>query len=299
MESTNPKDALGKLKPSLHLIPPVANVIESVVMALGAKKYGAFNWRGKTVAASVYVSAALRHLAAYMDGENGDAESGVSHLAHVRACMGILLDAEAQGMLVDDRPAEGKAGAYIAALTKTNDLQTGVKTPVETDTTNFTGTPNPLRRIDCETLVSIGGPKSVATGIAAGITYTGVLQKQHPAYIYVAGPMRGVKDLNFPAFDAARDMLVQKGYNVISPADIDRASGDTNEVDQAKFVFRDFFALYFISQVSRKQGGIYLLPGWTKSIGAAAEANLARWLGLRLLIDTYNGELTDLKLENA
>ncbi|MHB1850453.1 MAG: DUF4406 domain-containing protein, partial [Acidimicrobiales bacterium] len=43
--------------------------------------------------------------------------------------------------------------------------------------------------------------------------------------IYIAGPMRGVKDWNFPAFDAARDLLVAAGWEVVSPADLDRAGG--------------------------------------------------------------------------
>jgi hypothetical protein len=38
--------------------------------------------------------------------------------------------------------------------------------------------------------------------------------------IYLAGPMRGRKFFNFPAFDAARDILLSQGYEVISPADM-------------------------------------------------------------------------------
>lgn len=100
----NPKTAEGLKKTPLHLIPPVAMQAEALVMGLGAKKYGAFNWREHQVSSSVYYSAALRHLLAWYDGETVDPESGQSHLAHVRACMGIVLDAEAKGKLNDDRP---------------------------------------------------------------------------------------------------------------------------------------------------------------------------------------------------
>lgn len=111
--ATNPKDILGDTKPQLHLIPPAANLYEAIVMKLGADKYGPYNWREKKVRYTVYISAALRHLAAALDGEEMDPESGVPHIAHVRACMGILLDAKATGNLVDDRPVPGASGLLL------------------------------------------------------------------------------------------------------------------------------------------------------------------------------------------
>lgn len=119
--SDNPKDVIGVTKPNLNLIPPSATIIESVVMALGAKKYGPFNWRETKVKASVYIAAAQRHMLQWLDGQTLDPESGVSHLAHVRACMGIMLDAEANGMLIDDRPAKGVASDLIAEHTEKRD----------------------------------------------------------------------------------------------------------------------------------------------------------------------------------
>ena len=113
----NPKDRISAGKPALHLIPPAAEIAEAVVMALGAKKYGPYNWRSASVRGTVYISAARRHLAQWMDGQDDDPESGVSHLAHARACLGILLDAIATGHLVDDRPPPGAASELIAAHT--------------------------------------------------------------------------------------------------------------------------------------------------------------------------------------
>lgn len=109
----NPKDRVSAGKPPLHLIPPAAEILESVVMGLGARKYGPFNWRSSKVRATVYIAAAKRHLAQWLDGDNDDSESGVSHLAHARACLGILLDAQATGNLVDDRPTPGVATRLI------------------------------------------------------------------------------------------------------------------------------------------------------------------------------------------
>ena len=112
-DDLNPKDRIGERKPPLHLIPPAAEIAEAVVMGLGARKYGPFNWRRTDVRASIYVAAARRHLAQWFDGQDNDPESGVSHLAHARACIGILLDALATGHLVDDRPLPGAASALI------------------------------------------------------------------------------------------------------------------------------------------------------------------------------------------
>jgi hypothetical protein len=105
LPDTNPKSQYGiKKVPTHSRIPWTAIILEGIVMALGGLKYGPFNWRKNQVAASVYVDAAERHLSLWNAGENDDDESKVSHLAHVRACCGILIDAIETGNLVDDRP---------------------------------------------------------------------------------------------------------------------------------------------------------------------------------------------------
>lgn len=116
-DGENPKDRIGSRKPPLHLIPPAAEIVEAVVMGLGAAKYGAFNWRSEKVRASIYIAAARRHLAQWFDGEDDDPESGVSHLAHARATLGILLDAIATGNVIDDRPPPGAAAELIQRFT--------------------------------------------------------------------------------------------------------------------------------------------------------------------------------------
>lgn len=110
----NPKDRASAHKPQLHLIPPAAEILEAVVMGLGARKYGPYNWRTAPIRATVYIAAAKRHLAQWLDGQDDDPESGVSHLAHARACLGILLDAQSLHCLNDDRPPAGAAARLIA-----------------------------------------------------------------------------------------------------------------------------------------------------------------------------------------
>ena len=112
----NPKDAFGSVKVPLHLVPAVGTAHEAMAFKDGARKYGPYNWRAKEVVASIYVSAAKRHIDAWFDGEELSADAKVKHLGHARACLGIILDAEASGTLIDDRPLPGGAAAAFAAL---------------------------------------------------------------------------------------------------------------------------------------------------------------------------------------
>ena len=89
-------------------------------MALGGEKYGPFNWNDSPVDATTYYSAAMRHLMSWFAGEDVDPESGASHLAHVRACMGIILDAQASGNLIDDRPNTSSAAEAIHRLSRSS-----------------------------------------------------------------------------------------------------------------------------------------------------------------------------------
>jgi len=73
------KDDDGKIR--MELLPFNALVGVADVLTYGSEKYGAHNWQG--IDAQRYVGALLRHLAAYMEGEENDAESGRSHVAHL------------------------------------------------------------------------------------------------------------------------------------------------------------------------------------------------------------------------
>jgi hypothetical protein len=105
-KSTNPKKAMGMAKPPVHLIPGSALIALSIPFKDGAEKYGAFNWRDDPVDVSTYVAAAKRHLDLYFNGQDvvSDSKGKALNLAAVMACCAILIDAEAQGTLIDDRP---------------------------------------------------------------------------------------------------------------------------------------------------------------------------------------------------
>jgi hypothetical protein len=102
--------------------------------------------------------------------------------------------------------------------------------------------------------------------------------------IYIAGPMRGIKFYNFPAFDEAEIALLRLGSIPVSPANLDRDAGFNpfslpDDTDWSKtpedFSFeacmkRDIDALM-------QCDGIYMLKGWEQSKGATAEHSIAVW----------------------
>jgi hypothetical protein len=95
--------------------------------------------------------------------------------------------------------------------------------------------------------------------------------------IYISGKMRGIPNFNFPAFDAAKAKLEAMGHDVCSPADLDRATGYLET--QLEYARRDIKELLGCE-------AIYMLRGWEKSVGAAAEFHVAKWAGLILLSET-------------
>lgn len=118
--TNNPKDIIGAQKPPLWLIPRAALIHEAMAFKDGAKKYNPYNWREKNVSYTTYLAAIDRHLACVLDGEDYATDSGVHHLAHIRACAGILLDVIELGKVVDDRPPPGCSSQLLQRLTTTN-----------------------------------------------------------------------------------------------------------------------------------------------------------------------------------
>jgi len=115
-DSANPKDAVGAKKPNVALVPPAAKLHMAHAFMNGAAKYGPYNWREKKVELMTYIAAAQRHLDSFLDGEECASDSGVHHLGHALASIGIMLDALETGNAVDNRPALGAAGALIDAF---------------------------------------------------------------------------------------------------------------------------------------------------------------------------------------
>lgn len=105
--TTNPKDLFGSRKVSISKLPFAGLVQGALAMMDGAEKYGPYNWRAKEVLASIYVDAIFRHVGDFFEGRDVTGDSFVHPLGHVIACCAIVIDAQAHGKLVDDRPGMG------------------------------------------------------------------------------------------------------------------------------------------------------------------------------------------------
>ena len=103
---------------------------------------------------------------------------------------------------------------------------------------------------------------------------------------YIAGPMHGYPAWNFPAFDAAEEALAGAGWDVISPARMDReedgfderTSGNLKPIDH--YIERD---VRLLMSLEPSRDVIVMLPGWERSKGATAERARALWRGLRIV----------------
>ncbi len=129
-------------KPALQYVPPVALIYEALAFADGAAKHGGpYNWRkeGNEPAAMMYVGGLLRHILAWLDGEEVASDSGVPHLGGVRACAAILIDAIELGILIDDRPLVGRAGPLIDDLMTINKFVEDLPKPEDKETITWEG----------------------------------------------------------------------------------------------------------------------------------------------------------------
>jgi DNA polymerase III epsilon subunit-like protein len=112
--------------------------------------------------------------------------------------------------------------------------------------------------------------------------------------VYVAGPMRGYPELNYPAFHQAAADWRSRDWKVTNPAEIDEKIGfDKSKATAAGTTGPDFHAA--MSRDLPAVAGahaIALLPGWQKSAGATTELERARNLGLQVF-DAHSHELLE------
>lgn len=87
--------------------------------------------------------------------------------------------------------------------------------------------------------------------------------------LYLSGPMSGIPDFNFPAFNAEAARLRALGWTVENPAENPKVEGDRWEL-----YMRQAITQMMLCDV------IALLPGWGASRGANVEVYLARQLGM-------------------
>lgn len=92
---------------------------------------------------------------------------------------------------------------------------------------------------------------------------------------YLAGPMTGIAEYNFPAFNAAAQKLRALGYTVVNPTEI---TGPISEGLPRSFYLRQDLVYLLTCDA------IILLPGWENSPGALLERAIAEQLDMEILI---------------
>lgn len=88
--------------------------------------------------------------------------------------------------------------------------------------------------------------------------------------LYIAGPMTGLPEFNYPAFFDAARRLEAVGVEPINPARVAGREGCSSWLDYMRASLRDV----------AECDGIAVLPGWQDSRGAALEVHIARSLDL-------------------
>ncbi|WP_411197276.1 DUF4406 domain-containing protein [Klebsiella variicola] len=90
--------------------------------------------------------------------------------------------------------------------------------------------------------------------------------------IYIAGPMTGLPFFNRPTFHDAESILVSGGHVVLNPAVLPGGLEQREYMD-------------ICCAMIRCADAIFMLRGWERSEGAAAEHALAKKIGLKIFTD--------------
>ena len=120
-----------------------------------------------------------------------------------------------------------------------------------------------------------GGVIRSVVGVDPGDPYFGwaySVDDLRKPIMYVSGPMTGLPEFNFPAFNIVADEFRAAGWEVRNPAD----KGIIDEWTWADYL------RYDLREISECDA-IYTLPGWRESKGARLEMHVASELGIEWL----------------
>ena len=88
--------------------------------------------------------------------------------------------------------------------------------------------------------------------------------------VYIAGPMTGIEDFNYPLFNKVATIYRMFGNRVINPAEF---YGGKQDRSRSEYMRKSFQSILNSTH-------IVLLPGWKDSQGALLEVFIAQELGL-------------------
>lgn len=92
-----------------------------------------------------------------------------------------------------------------------------------------------------------------------------------PAHLYLCGPMTGLPDSNYPAFQEAAKRLRAAGFTVTNPAE-NGLPQSANWFEHMRTDIRNMMST----------DAVAVLDGWQRSKGAQLEIQLAENLGMKV-----------------
>lgn len=91
--------------------------------------------------------------------------------------------------------------------------------------------------------------------------------------VYIAGPMTGYEDRNYPVFCEAAEIVKAAGDTPMNPVDAGEHN-DTGEPQQWDWYMRHALRMVLDADL------VVLLPGWEQSTGARLEHHVATSIGV-------------------
>lgn len=103
--------------------------------------------------------------------------------------------------------------------------------------------------------------------------------------IYLAGPMTGYEDFNFPAFFRVAEELRAKGHEVFNPAQNDLDKWGDMEGVKKNANYRECMN-DDLGWITKNADAIYFMKGWENSSGALAEFFAARSVKIKFFYES-------------
>jgi hypothetical protein len=294
-------------KGRMDLLPAHALMMLAKHFEAGATKYGDRNWE-KGIPLSRFFDSALRHMLKFLDGKRDEPHlvAAVWNLTCLIQTRHWIEEGRLPDTLMDVPEFEDDPYGFLSAP-KPADVAAPVRPARDLAREATLGGKAGLRASFETAMAASGADPRLAAEVAAGL-----MMPDNPQWpgdcdvvriAYISGPMRGYNNFNFDSFDKVRDVLLNRGYVVASPADLDRSVGfdpanapkEFTKKENREFASRDVAVLLRLME-AEKGDLVTVLPGWEHSTGARAEVFLALWLGLPVFHSSSGNQLDPEKI---
>ena len=109
--------------------------------------------------------------------------------------------------------------------------------------------------------------------------------------IYIAGPMRGFPDFNYPKFNAVEEELTRNGWHVENPVKIGEEFGTPEEINSNPELLLSVMNAELATV--KTCDAVFLLRGWERSVGAKKELAAALESGAEIYLEENDAPAYD------